>query len=401
MSLEGSIKDFGLSDIFQLIYVQQKSGSMTVNHHSRKATVGFVKGMVVSAKADEAEGVERIGDVLVRAKRITPRQLEIALKLQQERSEYLGDVLVSEGILSPEDLKRALKLQTLETVYGLFRWKDGRYTFDQEPVSYPKEFVDPISTEHILMEGIRRLDEWPFIEKKIPSLDMVFAQVPGKETEIEQTAEPMPPATVSDDPLADLDSEPQGRFSTEEITVYRAVNGTHSVSRIIELVQLGEFEVCKGLANLLTAGLVVPVGGEFVAHEGAEERRAGLARILAGLGAAAQWTVNILLIGGLLAGAVSWGADTRDWLVSRVGADLRSVQTVLLPHHVKVLQELVGVWRAERGSAPTSIFEPISVYNASAWPLSDPWGKPWTYNPNADTISAGTDPVSSDNNFTE
>lgn len=401
MSLEGSIKDFGLSDIFQLIYVQQKSGSMTVNHHSRKATVGFVKGMVVSAKADEAEGVERIGDVLVRAKRITQRQLETALKIQQERGEYLGRVLVSEGILSPEDLKRALKLQTLETVYGLFRWKDGRYSFDQEPVSYPKEFVDPISTEHILMEGIRRLDEWPFIERKIPSLDMVLAQVPGKETEIDQAAEPTPPATVSDDPLADLDSEPQGRFSTDEITVYRAVNGTHSISRIIELAQLGEFEVCKGLANLLTAGLVVPVGGEFVADERSQERGAGLARILPGLVIAAQWTVNILVMGGLAAGAVSWGAPTRDWLVSRMDADLRSAQTILLPHHQRVLQELVGVWQAERGSAPTSIFEPISACNASAWPLSDPWGKPWAYDQNTDTISASRGGDLSGNNFTE
>jgi hypothetical protein len=89
MSLEGSIKDFGLSDIFQLIHVQQKSGVMTVHHQSRKATVGFLKGMVVSAQSDDQDGVERIGDVLVRARRITPRQLETALKIQEERGEYL------------------------------------------------------------------------------------------------------------------------------------------------------------------------------------------------------------------------------------------------------------------------------------------------------------------------
>src|SRR5574341_1235988 len=283
MSLEGSIKDFGLSDIFQLIYVQQKSGLMTIDHQSHKATVGFVKGMVVSTQVEHAEGIERIGDVLVRAKRITQRQLEAALKIQEDRGGYLGQILVSEGFLSLEDLKRALKLQTLEAVYRLFRWKDGQDSFDQQQVSYPKEYTDPISTEHILMEGVRRLDEWPYIEKKIPSLGMVFAPVPERQGEIDQAAKPesqsSPPGP--EDPLADLDPEPEGRFSQAEITVYHAVNGTHPVSRIIELVQLGEFEVCKGLANLLTAGLIVPVGASEVADE-RERRWVGAEKVLAG-----------------------------------------------------------------------------------------------------------------------
>ncbi len=403
MSLEGSIKDFGLSDIFQLIYVQQKSGSMTVHHQTRKATVGFVKGMVVSAKADDAEGVDRIGDTLVRAKRITPRQLETALALQQERGEYLGQVLVSEGFLTEQDLKRVLKLQTLETVYRLFRWKDGRYSFDQQPVSYLREFVDPISTEHILMEGIRRLDEWPYIETKIPSLDMIVAPVPGKAAEIEQGEAPAPPAAATDDPLADLDPEPQGRFSADEITIYRAVNGTRSVARIIELAQLGEFDVCKGLANLLTAGLVVPVGEAGSVDEQPDARGAARAQVLGVLAIAARWSVNVLLIAGVTAGALAWGTPARDWLRFRVEAELRSAETILMPHHVRVLQELVEVWQAERGSAPTSMFEPISAYNASAWPLSDPWGKPWTYDATTQTLSAAGVPGSENDghNLTE
>lgn len=386
MSLEGSIKDFGLSDIFQLIHVQQKSGIMTVHHQSRKATVGFLKGMVVAAQSDDQDGAERIGDVLVRAKRITPHQLATALKIQQERGEYLGQVLVSEGFLSPDDLRRALRLQTLEAVYRLFRWKEGRYAFDQQPVSYPKEYLEPISTEHILMEGVRRLDEWPYIEKKIPSLEMVFAQVPGKEGEIEQAAVPKAPAT-GDDPLADLDVESEGRFSSDEITVYHAVNGTHRVSQIIELVQLGEFEVCKGLANLLTAGLVVPVGLPGVKddiHDAGVEP----GRILAWLSAGVRWMANLLLIGVLAAGAFWYAGRAGDQLGAQIESDLRAVRLVIQPHYLESLRELIRVWRADRGNAPRSIFEPIVAYGAANWPLSDAWGKPWIYDPVTATVSA-------------
>lgn len=395
MALEGSIKDFGLSDIFQLIYVQQKSGVMSVRHQARKATVGFEKGMVVSAQSDDSEGVERIGDVLVRAKRITPQQLETALKLQRDRGEYLGQVLVSEGFLSPDDLKRALKLQTLEAVYRLFRWRDGRYAFDQKPVPYPKEYIEPISTEHILMEGVRRLDEWPYIERKIPSLDMIFAQVPGKQGEIDQAAEPKSkePAAASDDPLADFETETGGRFAPEEIAVYHAVDGTHPISRIIELVQLGEFEVCKGLANLLTAGLVVSVGVAKVAPA-VSDAPAEPSRILAWLSTTFQWTVNLALIAGLAVAAAWYGKQAWDHAVVQVEADVQSARIIMLPHHIKGIRELVQVWKADHGSVPGSVFDPITAYGASTWPLSDPWGKPWTYDSIADIVSGGSTSVS-------
>jgi hypothetical protein len=346
--------------------------------------------MVVTAQVEQSEKLERIGEVLVRAKRITPRQLETALKLQEDRGEYLGQILVSEGFLSPEDLKRALKLQTLEAVYRLFRWKDGRYSFDQQPVSYPKEYVEPISTEHILMEGVRRLDEWPYIEKKIPSLGMIFAPVPEKRREIEeQAAKAAPQSSPSnpDDPFADLDPEPEGRFSPAEITIYREVNGVHSVSRIIELVQLGEFEVCKGLANLLTAGLILPVSGSDAAAVAREPLRAGAGKMRAVLVSAFWWTVNCAFVGAMLTALAWWSWHGRDRVSSAVEGELRSVQVVLLPHHLKGIEELVEVWRVEHGRFPASVFEPISVYGASHWPLSDPWGDAWIYNMNSGTVT--------------
>ena len=60
-------------------------------------------------------------------------------------------------------------------MFKVFRWRDGHYSFaPAESVDYDRENFVPMSADFILMEGIRMVDEWPIIEKKIPSFDIVF-----------------------------------------------------------------------------------------------------------------------------------------------------------------------------------------------------------------------------------
>jgi hypothetical protein len=349
--------------------------------------------MVVSAQMDNAEGLERIGEVLVRAKRISPQQLDDALKAQHDTGDYLGQILVYQQAVSESDLKKALRLQTLETTYRLFHWKEGRYTFDQRTVEYPRQYIDPISTEHILMEGVRRLDEWPPIEKKIPSLKIVFSQVPEKRGEIEQASQPkspieVPAQAVEEDPFADLDQESEGRFSANEISVYHAVNGSHDVYRLIELLQIGEFEVCKALANLLSAGLIVPSSASV--SVAASHPRGGMSsEFTRQLVIALTWTANLVLAAALLVIPVwaTWSA--RSEITAIVRAEVRTLKIMMLANHLKGLGDLVEIWSAEHGTLPSSVLDPLVAYGASAWPLEDPWGRRWGYDPTAGTVEVG------------
>src|SRR3970282_1184427 len=79
------------------------------------------------------------------------------------------------GTLAEDDLKRYIQLQIEEAVYHLFTWQQGSFHFD--PDQMPDEegiYLVSIPAEALLMEGARRVDEWSQIEKKIPSLDVVF-----------------------------------------------------------------------------------------------------------------------------------------------------------------------------------------------------------------------------------
>ncbi|HEY5908837.1 MAG TPA: DUF4388 domain-containing protein, partial [Vicinamibacteria bacterium] len=66
MALEGTIKDFGLPDIFQLIGLQRKTGILTLTAEAESITVTFENGMVVMADSSSKRLEDRIGNVLVK-----------------------------------------------------------------------------------------------------------------------------------------------------------------------------------------------------------------------------------------------------------------------------------------------------------------------------------------------
>src|SRR5207302_11022566 len=138
-------------------------------------TVTFLDGKVVGADSASHRLETRLGHVLIKSGMLTQEQLARALEIQKETLQRLGFILTHYQIISTDSLKQPLQLQTLQIVYRLFRWKDGDYHFSQETtIEYDRDNVVPISAESILMEGARMIDEWPIIEKRIRSYDMVF-----------------------------------------------------------------------------------------------------------------------------------------------------------------------------------------------------------------------------------
>ena len=178
MALAGSIKDFGLPDIFQLIGLQRKTGTLTLTDNIETVTVTFEDGQVVNADTSTKRLEGRLGSLLVKQGHVSQQRMEEALQKQKATLQKLGHVLVSGGYVKGEVLKTALTVQVSTTVFKLFRWKAGDYNFEaQDKVVWDRSHFDPMSADFILMEGIRMLDEWPIIEKKITSFDMIFRPV--------------------------------------------------------------------------------------------------------------------------------------------------------------------------------------------------------------------------------
>src|SRR5688500_5246587 len=258
MALEGTLKDFSLADIFQLIGLQRKTGVLTLRGKDDTVTVTFLDGKVVGADSLNRRLENRLGSVLMRTGYLTQDQLNRALEIQKETLQRLGFILTHYGIISAESLSEAIQLQIMQIVYRLFRWKDGDYHFSQETtIEYDRDNVVPITAESILMEGARMMDEWPIIEKRLRSMDMVFRKK-GSDQEIVVVG-------ADDADEVDFDAEasatkkkpsrPGGgdkiRISQEEKSVYDMVDGTKTLGDIIETARFSEFDTAKAMYELL------------------------------------------------------------------------------------------------------------------------------------------------------
>ena len=130
MALEGSIRDFSLADIFQLIGIQRKTGVLTLKREDEEVKVSFLNGMVVNADSKDRRLDDRLGSVLVKTGKLSAQDLKQVLQMQKQTLRKMGHILLAEEMVKPEDLREALQIQITQIVYRLFRWKDGDYHSD-------------------------------------------------------------------------------------------------------------------------------------------------------------------------------------------------------------------------------------------------------------------------------
>jgi hypothetical protein len=229
MALEGTLQDFALVDILQLIGMQRKTGILTLTRKEETINVVVQDGMVVwAAQPDEVFEAD-LGRLLVRRELITRERWDEVRQMRARKGQRLVPFLLEGQWVSPRDVEKVVHRLILETLYRALRWRDGRYTFAaQTQVDLSRGQVPPVGTETLLLEAVRQMDEWPMIERRIPSLDLVVRR--------------------SDRP-AYRDQAPP-----EALTVLQLVNGRRSAREIAELCDLGEFDAYKGIADLLAAG---------------------------------------------------------------------------------------------------------------------------------------------------
>jgi hypothetical protein len=174
MALTGRMRDFGISEILQLIGHQKKSGTLLVTDKSRKVEILFDQGNIVSARHEPVKDDFDLGATLVRAGLVPREQMAAAKKEQGETLKPLQQILLNSNAVLLDDLRAMSTLSHLETIYSLFLWKDGDYSFEQGPITYPQQWTEPISSEQVLMDGYRMLDEWPGILEKVGSTESVY-----------------------------------------------------------------------------------------------------------------------------------------------------------------------------------------------------------------------------------
>jgi hypothetical protein len=246
MALQGTLKDFSITEIIQLIGQQLKTGVLRIRRGKDLVEIHFVDGMIVHVYSNYRGRKDLIGEILVKAELITQDQLDRVLKIQKESLKYLGEILVVLQNLTKDDLLKVISTQIYETIYDLFWWEDGQFNFDLKLVESYKKIPFALSTEQVLLNILRMVDEWSEIEKKIYSPHLVFRKVLRLE---ERSANGLPSQSYLKEKL-----------TSEQELIYNLVDGTRTVQDIIDRSLLGKFNASEILVDLSSMGLIEMAG---------------------------------------------------------------------------------------------------------------------------------------------
>ncbi|HXX47147.1 MAG TPA: DUF4388 domain-containing protein [Myxococcota bacterium] len=236
MAIEGPLRELGIHDVFQLLDLSRKTGVLRVTSDLRHnaGTIYFHEGAVIFAEI--RSNPHPLGAILLRTGKVTEADLERARDMQTRLGDTrrLGQILVALGALTPREVERQVRFQIEEVVFEVMSWREGFFSFSEEPITdAPAESAVRISTEALLMEGARRIDEWSRIEKRVPHL----AVVPR-----------LAPAAVNSD--GELDLLPP------EWEVLTMIDGARDVRAIARELGRSDFDVAKTVFGLESAGVV-------------------------------------------------------------------------------------------------------------------------------------------------
>ncbi|MCP4605147.1 MAG: response regulator [Proteobacteria bacterium] len=123
--------------------------------------------------------------------------------------------------------------QGADAVYRMLVWSNG--TFEIEFCNIERDDNIELSTQGLLMEGMRRLDEWGRLQEQLPPLTSVF--------------------DVEEEVL----SERLGEIPDEVNDILRHFNGQNSLMDVVDMCSFGDLEALSVVTKLYFEGLIAEV----------------------------------------------------------------------------------------------------------------------------------------------
>ncbi|MBE0585182.1 MAG: DUF4388 domain-containing protein [Desulfofustis sp.] len=175
--ISGVLEEGSIPDLLSYFNMFRKTGILTIELEGGSKALYFQKGEVVFATSTFAS--EDLGEVLFSLGKIEREKLQHLRQLVREHT-TLGKLLVERGAVAPKDLWLAARSQVENIVYNLFVIHSGGFYFQSRVIEQEQILRLSMSTQNMIMEGLRRLDEKALFMRKIISLDY-FPTETGKE----------------------------------------------------------------------------------------------------------------------------------------------------------------------------------------------------------------------------
>lgn len=238
MALKGTLRDFALPQLLNLVHRTHKTGTLTIRVPAGVTTLFFREGKLIQATTDGRDGC--LPSVLARAGKLTEKQAEIIRdKGGPQTDEELAMFLVEAGYVSHEEVVDSTRYDVLDTVYALFRWSDGVFHFEPNHLPVDGAITVVVDLENVILEGKRCIRECQRLQDELPDLGMAlqFRDYPEARSR-------------------------RINLSDDEWRVISYISPRNSMEQISHHLGLDDFQVRRIVYRLLQAGLVEMVPPE-------------------------------------------------------------------------------------------------------------------------------------------
>ena len=236
--MTGLVGDIGIVDLLSFFNMFRKSGLLQFTLPGGSKELYLQNGEIVYATSTFPE--EEIGEILYKLGKFDREMLQGARQFANGEIP-LGKILADQGIITSQDLWAATKNQVETITYNLFAFHEGSYVYTNVKPDEDKIVSLSMTTQNLIMEGLRRVDERALYIQQVKSLD----------------AMPVATGKVPND----LDSISQRMVALVQ-------SGVGDVSELLRRSGSGEFDALRLLSQLVERGVVSMEEAPTVAVEG-------------------------------------------------------------------------------------------------------------------------------------
>jgi len=348
MALKGKIDDFGIVEIFQLISQQQRSGVLTIQSSEKKADILFLNGMISKARPFYLSPKrDPFGDAAIKARLVTEEGLQRVMAAHNESLKSLEEVFLDMNLLNVGQIKKINNYLLIETLYDVLQWKSGDYEFSLKEIEHNSQWSAIFSTEHILLDLLRMIDEEPELFQKIPHLGIIFQKNP-----------------LDEKTLPGING-----LSINEKNIYRLVDGIKTIHDIVYQSLLGRYDTLKALHRLLE--------GHFIKRITAKKAPSLKPAIKRNYWQYVFYGISPLILVLFLLGL-------RLLLSPSLREDIVSYKKVFAKTQVQKIKNTLDVYFLKNGNYPVSLEGLVSAGLIKKEDLTYPGGVKYSYHLQAD-----------------
>src|SRR2546426_3566607 len=127
--MQGTLKEFSLAEILQLVAVQQKTGLLRIIRGDVLLTFYFDRGTLIAVRDRRHLAQDPLLGYLLSCGFLNAEAAAALRSRLEESKQDLAEVLVKDQYLSEEELEAALEDLAQDLVYRTSAWREGTYQF--------------------------------------------------------------------------------------------------------------------------------------------------------------------------------------------------------------------------------------------------------------------------------